>query len=90
MSLDRDLKLAGAAERVFDTVLGLAFSMNTFFADRHPVKRPNAAAIEHAREIQQRYVSLVFAVAPSLIEYRDDMSEEELRRWANALISSLR
>lgn len=88
--MDRDLKLAGVADRVFDTVLGLAFSMNTFFADRHPVKRPNAAALEHAREIQQRYVSLVFAVAPSLIEYRENMSEEELRKWANALVSTLR
>lgn len=90
MSIDRDLKLAGASEAIFDNVLGLAFSMNTFFTDRHPVKSPNAANMERAREIQQRYVSLVFAVAPSLIEYREDMSEEELRRWANALILSLR
>lgn len=90
MSLERDLALAGKSDAVSDTICGLAFSMNTFFTDRHPVKPGNARAIDLGREIFQRYTSLVFAVAPSLIEYRENMTEEELRRWANALVSSLR
>lgn len=88
--MDRDLQLAGQAEAIFDNVCGLAFSMNSFFVDRHPSKPRNAANIDRARELSKRYTSLVFTVAPSLIEYRENMSEEELRRWANALVSSLR
>ncbi len=88
--MNRDLELAGKAEAVSDTICGLAFSMNAFFTDRHPVKPHNAAAIERGREIFQRYTSLVFAVAPSLIEYRADMTEAELRAWASSLVTALR
>lgn len=88
--MDRDIELAGKAAAVSDTVCGLAFSMNAVFAGHHPVKPHNTAAIDRGREIFQRYTSLVLTVAPSLIEYRENMSEEELRRWANALVSSLR
>lgn len=89
MRLERDLSLAGGVEPVRDTLCGLAFSMNAVFAGKHPVKAPNARAIDLGREMLTRYQALVLAVAPSALEYRPDMSEQELRAWAASLINAL-
>lgn len=90
MSLERDLKLVASAPAVFDNVAGLAGSMNALLGARHSRHPLNEASIKAAKEIGERYTSLVLAVAPSVLEYRENMSEEELRRWATSLILTLR
>lgn len=87
--LDRDLWLVANAEPIIDTVAGLANGMNSILG-RNVRQDINAARVRAAQEIVGRYGSLVLAVTPSVLEYREDMTEEELRRWAQSLIVALR
>ena len=85
----RDLDLAARAPAVSDVMQGLAASTNALYSASNALKAKNAACMSLAREISGRYVALVLAVAPAALEYREDMTEAELRAWAAELVRAL-
>lgn len=87
--LDRDLWLVANADPILDTVAGLANAMNSIMS-KHERKDVYAARVRAVQEMVGRYGNLVLAVTPSVLEYRENMTEEELRRWASSLMLALR
>lgn len=86
--LDRDLWLVANADPIIDTVAGLANAMNSIL--KHQRRDVNAARVKAVQEMVGRYGNLVLAVTPSVLEYRENMTEEELRNWAASLMLALR
>lgn len=85
----RDFWLAEHAERIAETVSGLAFTATQVAAHKPAERERLKGTIDRQREITARFVHYVTNLQPFTLEYRPDMGEAELRRWAAGVFSAL-
>jgi hypothetical protein len=103
-STSRDFWLVEHADRIMNTVSGLAFtglvaaiSDEACIDDKGHAKFPGyyrrqefKGTIDRAKEIGERFVHLTLALQPFALEYYEGMTEADLRAWAAGVVSALR
>lgn len=55
-----------------------------------PVKNTAKARIGEVKAMCDEFARLTLELFPYTLEFRDDMSEAELRAWAQSLVTALR
>lgn len=88
MTPDRAFYLAGEQAKATETVTGHAHAAVNCMASGS-TKAKAKERISEVREMCAGFAGLTFGLMPFTLEYREDMTEAELRAWAKALVDTL-
>lgn len=83
--MDEHFRALVAAEPAVDTLKGLAYATAVVMKDGGISKRRYDRATTALASVMASYNGLACSILPFFLEYRDNMTEPELRAWATRL-----